>query len=298
MPVLIIKHGALGDFFQSLPLYKAIRQHHRGDSLTLLTTPPYKTFAEELGFFDSILTDPRRGVPWPFFKEARQAAYTHAYDLQLSERTGWYLRCLRYLLPRKTRFYGKAQAPPLTIHSFVRRKDLLLNAGVSAEYINDFFVLERVDPPFPEIGATPYALMVIGTSASHRIWPIDKFINVGQWCAAQGITPVLIGSRAENALARIFLKEMPAAIDLTGKTTPMDILQLGAKATLAIGNDTGPMHGIAMVGCPSVVLFSDQAHSPAISMPVGQVRSLQGKLSDISAQEAIALLGCLIVHSS
>jgi ADP-heptose:LPS heptosyltransferase len=296
MPVLVIKHGALGDFFQSLPLFQAIRQHHRHDSVTLLTTAPFKNFAHELGLFDRVLTDCRQGVPWDFLREGRKEAYTCLYDLQLSKRTGWYLRFLRCLLPLQTRFYGKRQAPPKTTHSFARRKALLIKAGFSAKSIEDSFSLESFDPPFPNLLSKPYALVVAGASTSSRIWPIAQFINVGQWCQTQGITPVLVGGDAEKVSAQTFCKEVSSAIDATGETTPMDILKLGTQARIAVGNDTGPMHGIAMVGCPSVVLFSRHAAPPAISAPIGRVRVIQEELARLSAQRVIDELRCLIVH--
>ena len=49
---------------------------------------------------------------------------------------------------------------------------------------------------------------------------------------------------------------------------------LGAKAALAVGNDTGPLHLAAAAGAPTVVLFSS-ASDPALSAPRGKVAVLQ-----------------------
>ncbi len=61
------------------------------------------------------------------------------------------------------------------------------------------------------------------------------------------------------------------------------IAALAHTAKAAIGNDTGPMHLIALCGCPSVSLFSS-ASDPQQSAPRGEhVRVLQkDDLHDLS----------------
>src|SRR6187402_2934281 len=50
--ILVIRLSALGDFIQGLGPIAAIRRHHAGDHLSLLTTRPLAGFAEEFGYFD------------------------------------------------------------------------------------------------------------------------------------------------------------------------------------------------------------------------------------------------------
>jgi ADP-heptose:LPS heptosyltransferase len=57
-------------------------------------------------------------------------------------------------------------------------------------------------------------------------------------------------------------------VDLTGRTNFDDIASLGAAATLAVGNDTGPSHLLAAAGAPLLTLFSD-ASNPALTAPRG-----------------------------
>ncbi len=64
------------------------------------------------------------------------------------------------------------------------------------------------------------------------------------------------GTTIEGAFAR----------DLTGRTSFGDLAELGRAATLAVGNDTGPMHLLAAAGCPSLVLFSGDS-DPALCVP-------------------------------
>ena len=57
--ILIIKHGALGDFVLSFGPFKAIRNYHLNDYLVLLTTGKFEEFAQESNYFDEIIIDNR-----------------------------------------------------------------------------------------------------------------------------------------------------------------------------------------------------------------------------------------------
>ena len=61
-PILVIKLGALGDFIQALGPFAAIRRHHKGAPVTLLTTEPFAEFARASPYFDDVWTGgrPRR----------------------------------------------------------------------------------------------------------------------------------------------------------------------------------------------------------------------------------------------
>ena len=45
--VLVIKHGALGDFILSFGPFKSIRNYHTKDNIFLLTSSKFKEFAIE-----------------------------------------------------------------------------------------------------------------------------------------------------------------------------------------------------------------------------------------------------------
>jgi ADP-heptose:LPS heptosyltransferase len=52
------------------------------------------------------------------------------------------------------------------------------------------------------------------------------------------------------------------------------IAALGARAAVAVGNDTGPLHLIAAAGAPTVALFSADS-DPALCAPRGRVAILR-----------------------
>lgn len=95
-------------------------------------------------------------------------------------------------------------------------------------------------------------------------------------------------------MARHIQKAVGGARDLTGRTDFAQLAVLGAKAVLAVGNDTGPTHLLAAAGAPTIALFSD-ASDPELCGPRGHVaviRSPDLKALPVStvASAAMALL--------
>ena len=82
-----------------------------------------------------------------------------------------------------------------------------------------------------------------------------------------------------------------AAIDLTGQTSPGDLCDLARAARFAIGNDTGPIHLTATVGCPTIVLFSHDS-DPALCAPRGAAVTVlrRPSLTDLTLAEVLAAL--------
>jgi ADP-heptose:LPS heptosyltransferase len=60
--ILIIKHGAFGDFIQCLGAFKALREKHLDAEITLLTTKPFEKLALMTGYFDAVWVDERGGI--------------------------------------------------------------------------------------------------------------------------------------------------------------------------------------------------------------------------------------------
>ena len=79
----------------------------------------------------------------------------------------------------------------------------------------------------------------------------------------------MIGSAGEAPLAATIRAAVPGG-NRPDRPAPAiaDIAGLAAGAALAVGNDTGPMHVAAAVGCRCVVLFSADS-DPALTAPRG-----------------------------
>ena len=266
--ILVIRLGAFGDFVLSFSPFAAIRAHHAGDAITLLTSTPFTDIARRAPWFDTVAVDPKPAwwaVPGVLRLTRQLRGYDFVYDLQTSTRSARYHALAGHppwsgIAP----FCSHPHANPRRdfMHTLERQREQLAMAGITAFPEPDLSWLAGRAFDLP----TPYALLVPG-AAPHRPekrWPTERYADLALTLRGRGVTPVVLGSAAEAPLAAA----IPAAIDLIGRTTLADIATLARGAAFAIGNDTGPMHLIAAVGCPCVVLFSD-ASDPALTAPRG-----------------------------
>lgn len=100
-----------------------------------------------------------------------------------------------------------------------------------------------------------YAVLHAGSQLPSRRWPAERFAEVGDALAAEGLQIVLTGTASERAITgriREAMREPP--IDLAGRTTLGGLAAVVAKARLLVCNDTGVSHVAAATRTPSVVL--------------------------------------------
>ena len=100
-----------------------------------------------------------------------------------------------------------------------------------------------------------YAVLHVGSQLPSRRWPPERFAEVGDELAAEGLRIVLTGSAGEAPLTRRALRHMrEPGIDLAGRTTLGTLGAVIAGARLLVCNDTGVSHIAAATGTPSVVV--------------------------------------------
>lgn len=270
--ILVIRLGALGDFVQSFGPFESIRRAHPKAHITLLTTAPFVDLARLAPWFDNVVVDRRpRWTDLAGMQALRRqlAGYDRVYDLQTSGRTARY-----FWLAGRPVWSGHVAAARFPhanpwrsiMHTRPRQRDQLRMAGVAGVDRPDLSWLVAAGRHLPQ----PYALLVPG-AAPHRPakrWPAASYGQLAAVLAARGITPVVVGSAAEQPLAAEVLQHCPQALDLTGQTSLPELAGLAARAWGAVGNDTGPMHLAAEVGCRCIVLFSRES-TPSRTAPLG-----------------------------
>lgn len=299
--ILVIKLSALGDFILAMGAMEAIRRHHRTAHITLLTTRPFLDLARRSGYFDDIILDQRPkfyDLPaWYFlFRAFNQGEWNRVYDLQLNDRTKTYHR----MFMKKPEWSGVIGGDPLfypnpdwrRMHAFARHREILKIAGISDVRLPDISWMKPETDLFNI--EKPYILFVPGSAPTHpkKRWPALRYGALGLKLMKEGYHVAVLGTKAEaNVIARI-VKACPGIIDLSGKTSLYDIVALGRKAAGAVGNDTGPIHLIALSGCPTVALFCTKESDPALSSPVGPaVQTVQKKkLEDAPVAEIYKML--------
>ncbi|MBR0650764.1 glycosyltransferase family 9 protein [Roseomonas terrae] len=275
MRVLVIKLAALGDFAQAFGPFAAIRAHHPGARITLLTTKPYAPLARMSPWFDEVWEDGRPDWTDPpaVFRLARRlraAGFDRVYDLQTSSRSSRY----RWFVGRRTEWSGIA---PGASHPHANpRRDLMHTVDRQREQLEMAGIPDFPEPDLSWLDADlsrfalpqRFCLLVPGASPGRpaKRWPEHAF---GALAAGLGDPALIIGGPGEAPLAAAIKAAAPGTLDLTGKTSFADIAALGRRAAFCIGNDTGPTHLVAAAGCPTLALFGADS-DPALCAPRGR----------------------------
>ena len=288
--ILVIKLAALGDVVQAFPPFARIRAAHPGAHITLLTTPPYASLAAASPYFDTIETDGRPGSVGQtasMLRRLRRARYDRVYDLQTSTRSCAYFLALWPNPPQWSGIAPFCSHPHRNperdaMHTLERQTEQLRDAGIwpdaptergSAEPPDLSFMLQDTAPERrPEhFGLrAPYALLIPGASAHRpgKRWPAACYAGLASALRADGLDVAVLGGPAEAEIGRE-IAAASGAVDLTARTDFAQIAGLGARAALAVGNDTGPTHLVAAAGAPTLVLFSAES-DPALCAPRGR----------------------------
>lgn len=296
--ILIIKLSALGDFILSLGACQAIRKHHPDARITILTTKPYQPLAEASGLFDEIWLDNRpRFWQLPSLlalrAKLRNGDFNRVYDLQRNDRSAFYFRLIGHPKPE---WVGKVdgcshryiQPGDQVLHISTREAQQLALAGITDIATSD---LSFANEDLTEFALPANYVLLVPGGAPHRPakrWPMERYAELAAWLVTRGYTPVLLGTAAEQDSLELIAAVCPAALNLCGRTTLLQIATLAKSAQLAVGNDTGPMHLIAPAGRPVVSLFSHESDPAKVSPRGAEITILRRPtLEDLALADVV-----------
>ncbi len=292
--ILVIRLGALGDFVLSFPAFAAVRAHHANARVVLLTTAPFVALAKESPWFDEVRVDARPnwfdalGL-WRLRRQLR--GFDFVYDLQTSRRSSRY-----FWIAGRPQWSGIARGcshpdgdPQRDfVHSVARQRGQLAVAGAGPAPVD----LSWLAGHGPAIDG-PYALIVPATSGSHggaKTWPLERFAGLAAILWSRGMRPVVVGTATEAKQAAAIRAACPEALDMTGRTSILELAGLANRAALTVGGDTGPVHLAAMMGCRTIALFSKYS-DPVHATPVGDTILLRAeRLADLPLERVAAVL--------
>jgi len=297
--ILVVKLGAFGNVVLSCGPFGAIRRFHRDAEISVLTTAPYAGILAQSPYFDRVLID-ERPAWWNLAGVARlrrtliSGGFNRVYDLQTSGRSSKYFG----LFPRgaKPEWSGIARGcshpdrDPRRdfIHDIDRQNGQLRQAGIAEIPPLD---LSWCTAEIDGFGLPAHFALLVPGSSPHRPgkrWPVGQYRALALALADKGIATVVLGGNGERELAA----EIGATFDLTGRTGFGEIAELGRRAAFVVGNDTGPVHLLAAVGCRSVVLFSRES-DPVLCAPRGRSVTVLRRplLADLTLNDVLGSVG-------
>ncbi len=149
-------------------------------------------------------------------------------------------------------------------HEVKSNMDLLKCLGVESDEDRLELWLTREDVEYVDValrsrgipdGARLVALAP-GASEKNKIWPPDRFIEVGRWLQYNcGVHLVIVGGDEEREVASFLEKSLnPRVAAVAGELTLRQTAALFQRCELFVGNDSGPMHLAAAVHVPEVII--------------------------------------------
>ena len=99
------------------------------------------------------------------------------------------------------------------------------------------------------------AVMAPGTIWETKRWTIEGFAAVARQFLNDGFAVALAGTKRDQPRCQQIAASAPGACDLSGKTTPAELVALIRHAEVCVMNDSGAMHLAASLGVPMVSVF-------------------------------------------
>jgi len=297
--ILVIKLGALGDLFLSMDAFHAIRSHHAGAQITLLTRKPFVTLAGQMPWFDNVLTDPSpralQLVKWLDVRRMlRNGGFQRVYDLQGNDRT-----CLYFRLRGRRAGEWCGPARGCSHQRPDHRRDPVPAAERELRFLGSLDVPRagRADTSWLTgevdtlgLPAKPFVLLVPGCAPQHphKRWPAAHYAELARLLDAQGIATVAVGTAVDQDAIGEIRASAPGVIDLAGKTDIGQLAEVARRSLGVVGNDTGPIHIAAITGAPTLALMSGKS-DPVRMTPHGpDVGYLQrDSLADLPAADVM-----------
>lgn len=276
MKLLIRATNWVGDAIMALPALRAVRSRFPEAQITILARPYvaaiYKNqqVCDEMMLVDykSDMVNELRAHKFDaalLLQNAFEAAW-FAWRAGIPERVG-YARDGRSLL--LTKAVPVPEPGEIPAHEQYYYLELLRRAGWLDSLPSESFIQLIVPDEnrkhaaefLHSAGARPDGFRIaVGAGASYgsaKCWPPDRFAELANRLQAQlGAEVILFGTPSEATVSLAIAAGMRTPpIDLTGKTSIVDLPAVLSQCHLFIGNDSGAMHVAAAVGLPVVAIF-------------------------------------------
>jgi ADP-heptose:LPS heptosyltransferase len=278
--IAVLRAGALGDFVFALPAFDALRGAYPDAELVLLGRPWMADFLHERpGTVDRVVVVPcARGVGAPVDAVEDPAALDEFFTRMRAERFDLALQLhgggrfsnpfVAMLGARITAGMRASDAGPLdrtmpyVYHQNERMRLLEAVALVGAAprtlqprlavTARDRAEADAVLPPSP----APLVVLQPGCTDPRRRWPAERFAALADALVDRGAVVAINGCRDERQLVRSILDTMRGdAVDLAGRLSLAGLAGVLSRASVVVGNDTGPLFLAEAVGAATVGIY-------------------------------------------
>ena len=300
--ILIIKLGSLGDVVQISGALRDIREHHKNEKITILTTSKYINLFKNCPYVDNCLEDERLPRYNIFYllrlrKIINSLNFNKVYDLQNSNRTSFY----RKFLFNVKNWSSSRDIPENKYNNSVLQRfdEQLRKSNIKTLYTlkPDFSWAAEKANNYNLNTDKKYILFFPFCSRDliHKRWPyFSELINLIKQNHPEYSLVVAPGpGEIEEA------KSLDVKIAINNNL-PLNFFELASlikKSHLVIANDTGPAHMAAHLGARGFTLFGPHTTPEKVSIEREKFIALQTMdLKSLFADRVYALIKSSIIN--
>ena len=300
--ILIIKLGSLGDVVQISGALKDIREHHKNEKITILTTSKYLNLFKNCPYVDDCLEDERLPRYNLFYllrlkKRINSLNFKKVYDLQNSNRTNFYRKFIFNIgdwssskdIPESKYNSSVLQRfdEQLRISNIQTRFTLKPDFSWAAEKANNY----NLDTDKKYILFFPFC----SKDLIHKRWPyFSELINLIKKNHSEF---ELVVAPGPDEIVEAKSLNIKIALNNNSALNFFELASLIKKSHLVIANDTGPAHMTAHLGARGFALFGPHTTPEKVSIEREKFIALQTMdLKSLFADRVYALIKSSITN--
>ncbi len=291
MNVLVFAPSWVGDMVMAQTLFKVLQQQYPGLMLDVVAPPwPYDLLQRmpEVNQHYNIAVQ-RGKFSWQARRDIAQKLQDKHYDWAITMPTTWKSALTGYWsgAAKRTGFLGEMRYGLLNDRRKLDTQKLpfMVQRYVSLGLEADARIPELQDIPQPQLRVDQenaqaclekfniqqnqpiIALMPGAEFGPAKRWPTENYALIAKDLIQSGNQVMILGSPKDYETAvEIEQKSGVQLINLCGKTSLLDALDLLSCAYLAISNDSGLMHIAAAVGIPQIAIY--RSSTPEFTPPL------------------------------
>ncbi len=309
--IVVFRNDRFGEFLLIIPALRALKRMYPGAYLTVVAHPSVKPLARLItGVNEVIEWENRKHSLSEVVKFAFELREKH-FDLAVIFNPMKESHLVSFLAGIRSRLGYRRKWGALLTKSLIDTRDsglkhevesnceLLQCLGIASsdksltleldESSIDDFIKEH-----PFTGTDRVVVIHPWTSDPVKEWPLENFrCLIEEIGKKSGVTTVIIGGELESLKTFGWrTNSRQKIIDLTGKTTLVQLAALLKRSRLLVSADSGPVHLAACVGTPVIALFRNDipGKSPRRWGPWGKDHRViaQPNINDITVAEVFA----------
>jgi heptosyltransferase I len=312
--ILLVKTSSLGDVIHNLPVASDIRAALPDAVIDWVVEEPYASIPSLHPAVGRVLPVALRRWRYAFLgasaraqigafaRELKREPYDAVIDTQGLAKSAVIARLARgtrhgldFASAREplSPFYDRVYSVPWSLHAVERNRALAAQAlGYRVSARVDYGITAPAGGP-SWLPRGHYAVLVHATSSRSKLWPVERWIEVGTRLEKSGARSVLPwGGAAEQARARDIAGRVPGAVVAPALSLTDAAAVLGGSRAV-VGVDTGLTHLACALGVPTVGLYCATDPDATGLHGGARIANLGGKNAPPSAEDALDAIRAL-----